>query len=299
MSSIRSVLIRSSMKNIQKEISQLENWLLTFHDEPAPQVSAAPNNTSNTDLSSISALIHSINNRLSIQESTLKSICDRLSILESIKEIHFQPSNTSWNIDACVGNGCIGNEIIDTLNEYDNVSESVYNILKCDKDSTSTSTSTSSGSSVTEKCGSVIKTPLIVPNVPDDNTYIPDIEEGIHAQPVYNEEDVKEEIEVEEGGEEEVEVEEVEEEEVEEEEVEEEEVEEEEVEEEEVDEEVEEDVEEEEVEEVSYEEMQFNGKTYYIDPEGYAYTMVNDEISENPIGYLNVNKGEVKFFKTK
>ena len=47
MPSIRSILIRTCMSNVQKEISQLEHWLINLSDDihtPAPSIPSKPSN---------------------------------------------------------------------------------------------------------------------------------------------------------------------------------------------------------------------------------------------------------------
>jgi len=76
MSSISSVLIRSCLSTIQKELHQLEHWLNHLpQDVPAP----APVNAS-TD---IMALLEKISKQYDAQQHTLHHIMDRLDMLDS------------------------------------------------------------------------------------------------------------------------------------------------------------------------------------------------------------------------
>jgi hypothetical protein len=175
------------------------------------------------------------------------------------------------------------NDILNTA--MDDISEPIYCINK----------ESESNTIVT-----VIKTPEIIPNIPDDLSAIPDIEDDqldLDAEEQEEEETEQEETEEEED---EVEVEvEVEEEETEEQE-EEVEVEVEEQEEEETEEvEVEEEEEEEEEEGIELEEIEYNGKTYYKDGEGFIYSVTDGEPSENPVGYWKEKAQSIAFYKTK
>jgi hypothetical protein len=162
-----------------------------------------------------------------------------------------------------------------------------------------------------------VKAPSIVPGTPDNESVIPDIMSVIEETPapapapapaqeskipkgaVVKKEVqvVKEEVEVVEEEEVEVVKEEVVKEEVVKEEVVKEEVVEEEVVEEEV---VEEEVVEEEEEEQGYEEIEFKGKRYCRDDEGFIYSIdEDDQPSENPIGVWKEKTQSIAFYKTK
>jgi hypothetical protein len=329
MSSIRSVLIKTCMANIQKEISQLEHWLNNLPEDES-------SSSSSSDTSELTSRLNKLENDLIInkiafrnQELVMNNILSRIDALEgfhdSAKKVFINENDQVK--DPWVDNICepLQNEIID--NNSDNSSDSLYRVGPQVQQPTQTS--------------STVSTPSIIPDIPEDKSIPPEIESDSEDAPAITntniskleslikkveveeeeveEEEVEEEVgekEVEEEvGEKEVEEEEVEEEEVEEEvgekeveeeEVEEEEVEEEEVEEEEVEEEEveEEEVEEEEVEEeeegIELEKIQYKTNTYYKDSEGFIYSIDEDEQpSENPIGYWKEKTQTIAFYKTK
>jgi hypothetical protein len=328
MSSIRSILIRTCMSNIQKEFSQLEHWLNNLPDdisEAGSFESPSTNLTRNFEY---------INRTIENQGHTLNNILERLDALEGFRhlerEVFIDENKTSNVKDPWLDEDCepLQNEIIG-----DDISEPLYTVNKKSELSTGT--------------------PSIIPDVPEDRSLPPDIEsdseseqdltpvqtslltsvkvesptvvvdlnklknmiifknepikpnieekvQEIKEKEVEKREVVEEEVEEEEVVEEEVIEEEVEEEE--EEEVEEEEVVEEEEEEEEVveEEEEEEEVVEEEEEGVELEEIEYNGKKYFKDAEKFIYSIDEEEQpSENPIGYWKDKTNSIAFYKTK
>lgn len=286
MASIRSVLIKTSMGNIQKEISQLEHWLLTLPEEaPSPSFGGDSNNHTLMHLCSV---VEKLAEQLNVQQITLNNIIDRLDVLKDIQEDgHMRDtSGEPWLDDA-------GEPIRNDIIEGD-LLEPVYIVTKKDEYSVPDNES--------------VKPPSIHPGIPDEDTVIPDIDSVVEEaapvevksevvvevklpvveaklpDPPVDKKEIKpepvEEVEVEEEVEEEVEAEVVEEEEVEEEEV-------------------EEEVEEEE-EGQAFEEIEFKGKTYYRDEEGFIYTIDEDEQpSENPVGVWKEKTQSVAFYKTK
>ncbi len=212
MSSIRSVLIRSCMANIQKEISQLEHWLINLPEDtptifPTP-VQAASEERSSFEQSNLFRFIEALSSQISKQEDTLNNILERLDSIEggrnSQHEVYIKEESDKNRDDPWIDNQCepLQNEII---GEGDSISEPLYIIKK------------NTGSSQ-----SSVATPSIIPNIPEDKSAVPDIVSECSSQvldadleaSLVNSSKVKEEEEVEE---EEVEEEEEKEEEVEEE----------------------------------------------------------------------------------
>jgi hypothetical protein len=279
------------MGNIQKEISQLEHWLLTLPEE-APISSFGGDSNSHT-LMRLCSVVEKLAEQLNVQQITLNNIIDRLDVLKDIQEEgHMRDTSDEPWLDGA------GEPIRNDIIEGD-LLEPVYIVTK--KDETSVNDTES------------VKPPSIHPGIPDEDTVIPDIDSVVEEaapvevksevaveaklpadeaklpDPPVDKKEIKpepvEEVEVEEEVEEEVEVEEEEEEEVEEEVVEEEEVEEE---------------EEEEEEGQAFEEIEFKGKMYYRDEEGFIYTIDEDEQpSENPVGVWKEKTQSVAFYKTK
>ena len=119
MSSIRSVLIKTSMSNIQKEISQLEHWLNNL----PPSVDTPSINTPGIDTN-----LHQIMNRISEQtynqELILKNIIERLDIIEGFRTSNreiFIDNQDNWIVklyDEKNNRSINKNEIINTYNKY-------------------------------------------------------------------------------------------------------------------------------------------------------------------------------------
>ena len=170
MSSIRSVLIRTCMANVQKEVSQLEHWLNNLSDDSPAHIPSHP--TSNPihtydehfELSSLNRVIERLTEEVSNQRHTLNNILERLDNLEGfrrpdrevfIDENHNQPSNHN---DPWLDNNCepLANELI---GEEDDISEPLY---------------THNNKSLSAK--SSVGTPSIIPDIPEDKSVIPDID---------------------------------------------------------------------------------------------------------------------------
>ncbi len=308
MSSIRSILIRTCMTNIQKEFSQLEHWLNNLSDTNSPK------NVNNSydehiELSTINRSIEKLNDEVSNQRLTLNNILERIDNLEGFKRpdrevfIDENVENNDNSTDSWLNN-C--DELINTVINNENMIEQIYNYNTPVTDTVS------------------VGTPSIIPDIPEDKSILPDIDsdDELHTNPeklellstpfaVDTQEEKDKEVEVEVEAtekdmdateeelkkdnmteEEEEEVEEEVEEEEEEEEVEEEEEEEVEVEEEEVE------VEEEEGKE--FEEIEYNNNRYYKDEENFIYSVdLDDQPSENPIGYWKEKTKTIAFYKTK
>ena len=302
MSSIRSVLIRTAMSNIQKEISQLEHWLTNLPDalEPTiPSPSQVHINNERDELAHISRVIDHLSQDVSNQQFTLNNILNRLDVLEGfsrpdreifIDEIGERERGDPWIDDDCQP---LQNEVI---GDNDDISEPLYTIRK-------------KGVSAESSVG----TPSIIPDVPEDRSIPPEIdsdtEDETETEPekmvypptniritkekeVVEAEEEEEETEEEEAEEEVEVVEETAEEEVEE-------VVEETSEEEEAEEEEEETTEEEE-EGLELEEIEYKGTKYYKDAENFIYTIDDeDQPSENPVGYWKEKAQTIAFYKTK
>jgi len=289
MSSIRSVLIRTTMSNIQKEISQLEHWLTNLSDSDEPCSASHRTNDERDELARFSRILGNLTQDVSNQQFTLNNILNRLDVLEGfsrsdreifINETGKQKRGDPWIDDEChpLQNEVIGNE--------DNISEPLYTIHKKD--------------ALTE---SSVGTPSIIPDVPEDRSIPPDINSDTEDEPEraacpptpirvskqVEAEEEEAEAEEEEAGEEAEEAEE-----------EEEEAEEAEEEEEEAEEEEEEEAEETEEEGLELEELEYKGTKYYKDAENFIYTIDSEEQpSENPVGYWKEKAQTIAFYKTK
>jgi len=289
MSSIRSVLIRTTMSNIQKEISQLEHWLTNLSDSDESHPSSHRTNDERDELSRFSRILGNLTQDVNSQQFTLNNILSRLDVLEGfsrpnraifINETGGQKRGDPWIDDDCQP---LQNEVI---GEDDNISEPLYTIHKKDI--------------LTE---SSVGTPSIIPDVPEDRSVPPDSDtEDKPEKATYppttirvskqEEVDTKEDDELVEEEEEAEAEEEAEEAEEAEEEAEEEEAE--------AEAEEEEEEEEEEQEGLELEELEYKGTKYYKDAENFIYTIDNEEQpSENPVGYWKEKSQTIAFYKTK
>lgn len=291
MSSIRSVLIRTTMSNIQKEISQLEHWLTNLPDVLEPTISSPSPyraNDERDELGHISRVIDHLSQDISNQQFTLNNILNRLDVLEgfsrSDREIFIDETVQQKQGDPWIDDDCqpLQNEVI---GDDDDISEPLYTIRK-------------KGVSAESSVG----TPSIIPDVPEDRSILPDIDSDTEDElekTVYSitndhpdkqaEKEVPKINPVEEVREEE-------------EKEDEEEEAEEEVEEKEDEEEEEENEEEEEAEEegLELEELEYKGIKYYKDTENFIYTIDDeDQPSENPVGYWKEKSQTIAFYKTK
>ena len=80
MSTIPSVLIRTCMLNIQKELRQLEHWLNTLPSESVPSTTVSTNPDMVSTLEKLSM-------QYDVQQHALNHIVDRLDMLEEMREI--------------------------------------------------------------------------------------------------------------------------------------------------------------------------------------------------------------------
>ncbi len=275
MSSVRSILIRTCMSNIQKEVSQLEHWLNNLQEDGS---TPSYHHQEEAEVPSLHRVIDRLADQLGNQQHTLNNILERLDHLEGFTKlerevfINENQSNDPWLDNNCVP---LENEIV--ANE-DNISEPLY----VKRMSVSTESS--------------VATPSIIPDVPEDKSIPPEIHSEVQSTTEEVEQEEEEEVEQKEQEEEEEEEEKQEEEEQEEEEEEEEKQEEEEQEEEEQ----EVEVEQEEEEGLELEEIEFKGVKYYKDAENFVYSIDEDEQpSENPIGFWKEKAQVVAFYKTK
>ncbi len=309
MASIRSVLIRTCMANIQKEMSQLEHWLNNFGDDSRPETT---NYTSSPGMSELFTAIEKLSGQLILQEHTLNNINDRLEILEETREVHIDNKydNLPWVDNCCV-----------PLNDELLSEEPVYTINK-----------------KSETDDASVKTPSIIPNVADDVSDIPDIDSDNNsvtdieiadtpqdiipekqeitvkntdkllekAKGVTESDDVKvkqDERVIEDNDtaeKENIEGEEYEDEDEKEEQEQDQEEEEQKDEKQEEQEDKEDEEQEEEEDGIELEELEYKGVTYYRDSEGFIYSVDDDEQpSENPIGYWKEKTQTIAFYKTK
>lgn len=102
--SIPSILIRTCMTNIQKELSQLEHWLNTLPTDIAPRPDT---------------LLEKLSKQYEVQQHAMNHLVDRLEILEASKGA----SEDVW-LDS--SSTYLENAIIDPLNE----AEPVYVVRK-------------------------------------------------------------------------------------------------------------------------------------------------------------------------
>jgi cobalamin biosynthesis protein CobT len=316
MSTIRSTLIKTCISNVQKELSQLEHWLQILPDEASnvtaaaitanakavPVITTPSVNTNCVDSalqSTIASISHNLNALLETSnkhQQMIDYLTSRMNHNENMRVI--RPVNDPW-----VDNNSVPllNEIVNlcdvNISEVSSESGSELNCIYC-VNKQDDSESESDVASVHP----LLKTPEIHPNIPDDASDVPDIDEELGNESVHNDvKEVKEQEQQEQQEQQEKQelketediqptVDESPEETQEEEEVEVEEVEEEEAEEEE---------EEEEEEGLELEEIEYKGTTYYKDGEGFIYSIIDEEPSENPIGYWKEKTQSIAFYKTK
>jgi hypothetical protein len=144
------------MGNIQKEISQLEHWLINL-PEDVPSYSGISGAESHT-LIQLCSVVEKLAEQLTVQQITLNNIIDRLDVLKDIQEegIVREKLDEPWLDEASEP---IKNEIIEG-----DLLEPVYIVTKKGETGTTDGDDTES-----------IKPPSIHPGIPDDDTVIPDI----------------------------------------------------------------------------------------------------------------------------
>jgi hypothetical protein len=140
MSSIRSILIKTSVTNIQKELSQLEHWLNNLPDAPISSPNFSPDLSSihSSDghgLSNIYRMLDKLSEELGDQRNTLNNILERIDNLEGFghpnREVFIDEHNKRQTIirDPWLDDTCepLRNEIVeDDLSDEDNIYVSVY-----------------------------------------------------------------------------------------------------------------------------------------------------------------------------
>jgi hypothetical protein len=82
------------MANVQKEIGQLEHWLLSTTANtpfPSPVLTAVSvSETENQGLSQITTLLEKLSKQYEVQQHTLNYLMDRFTIMEQTREVHIQ-----------------------------------------------------------------------------------------------------------------------------------------------------------------------------------------------------------------
>lgn len=306
MSNIRSTLIKTCISNVQKELSQLEHWLQILPDEHSvtnsskttcvtlPTVTSETNDSIHTSIAAISNNLNNLIQTTNKHQQMIDYLTSRMQNIENTRTI-------CRNADPWVDNNSIPllneivnlNDLTENSSENDTESNCIYCVHKQDDDSESESDVAS--------VHPLLKTPEIHPNIPDDASDVPDIDEELNTETecittssVVNDTTQPDEVKhishnndtltqqentavtVVNTVEQQEEQEEVKEEEVE-----------------------EEEVEEEEEEGLELEEIEFKGIKYYKDGEGFIYSIIDDEPSENPIGYWKEKTQSIAFYKTK
>jgi len=107
MSSIQSVLIRTCMSSIQKELEQLEKWLGGSLPRPEPTHSA----------DSLLAAVERLSKQFEVQQHALNHIVDRLDILEGVRN---EPCYMDLHDDPWLDHSPtqLQNEIIDSIEPF-------------------------------------------------------------------------------------------------------------------------------------------------------------------------------------
>ena len=284
MSSIRAVLIQTTITNIQKELGQLENWLNNLPDSRIlePDLSSIH---SLDGLSNIHRMVDKLAEEVGNQRNTLNNILERIDKLEGFqrpdREVFIDDTNQHKTIvDPWLDNSSepLKNEII----FEDDIELEQDSIIIADEFGVGLLTSSGVIPIGSKK--------MTGEEVAEEEA------EAVEAEDVAEEEEEEAEAEAEAEAEEEVV--EAEEEEAAEAEAEAE-AEEEVVEaEEEVVEEEEDQCQEEEEEGMAVEEIEYNGSRYYKDTENFIYSVnKDDEPSDNPVGYWKVKTQTIAFYK--
>ena len=309
MSSIRAVLIQTTITNIQKELGQLEHWLNNLPDSriPEPDLSSIH---SLDGLSNIHRMVDKLAEEVGNQRNTLNNILERIDKLEGFqrpyREVFIDDTNQHKTIvDPWLDNSSepLKNEII----FEDDIELEQDSIIVADEFGVGLLTS-----SGVIPIGSKKMTGEEVAEAEAEEEAEEEVEEeeeeAVEEEAVEEEAAKAEDVAEEEAEEEEEEAVEEEEEVVEEEEKEvaEAEAEEEKAVEEEQDlcQEEEEEAEEEEQdlcqeeEGMAVEEIEYNGSRYYKDTENFIYSVnKDDEPSDNPVGYWKVKTQTIAFYK--
>jgi DNA polymerase III gamma/tau subunit len=265
MSSIQSILIRTCMSSIQKELEQLEKWLGGSLPRPEP----------NPSTDSLLTAVERLSKQFEVQQHALNHIVDRLDILEGMRN---EPCYMDLHDDPWLDHSPtqLQNEIIDPI-------EPVYHICKTE--------------TLFEPVSSPVAQPVVLPSVVEQPVVLPHVVEQPVAEQQEEHEEEEEEEQQEEHEEEEEEEQQEQQEEQEEEPKKEQEQQDQEEEEEQQEEEQQEEEEEEEEDE-GVELLEYKGVSYYKDSEGFIYSIEEDEQpSEIAIGYWKEKTNSIAFYK--
>jgi hypothetical protein len=294
------------MNQIQKELSQLEHWLIHLPEEapthapvphaPSPVPVREPESFPSSEWSRLLSSVEQLTKQMEIQQTTLHHIIGRISILESVKEVHIESDHEDPWMD---------NEtspfVPDETEEQED--DMVYIVHK---------SSSSSPSSPREAVQGVVEQEEVVEVIQQEVVQQEEVVEVIQQEVIQQEqvqqeaiveavqeqvqqEAVQEQVQqeavveaVQEQVQQEVVVEAVQEQ----------------VQQEAVQEQVQQDVqeveEEEEEEGIELEELTYQGVVYYRDPELFVYSVEeNGEVSEEPIGYWREKTKTIAFYNKK
>lgn len=109
MSTIPSVLIRTCMLNIQKELRQLEHWLNTLPE-------SAPSMTVSTNPDMVSTM-EKLSRQYDVQQHALNHIVDRLDMLEEMREIQVNQDEEKTDPWLDSSSTYLENTIVDPLEQ--------------------------------------------------------------------------------------------------------------------------------------------------------------------------------------
>ena len=286
MESVRHILIRTCMGQIQKELGHLEHWLIHLPEDakgaatdlPAPSVPPATNATS-TDIQRLVTSVEQLTKQMELQQLTLDQIIRRLAVLESVKGVHIDSdsdshSDSPWMDDAPAP------FVPETPQE-----EVVYIVHKTDTEAAvEAAVEVKQEEPVQDVQAVVVKKEVVkqdevvqvieVIEVKQEEVPVQPVEvkqeEPVQAVEVKQEEVKQEEpIQVAEVKQEQEEVE-------------------------------VEGEEEEEEEDVELEEISYKGEVYYRDPQQFVYSVNSEgEVSEEPIGYWKAKTKSIAFYNKK
>lgn len=190
MSSIRSTLIRSCFANIQRELTQLEDWLNRDYAE-LPQFNTTSTN-SGTDSNIIYQAIQQLSKQLDSQQHTLHHIIDRIDVLEETRNIHINDNdeNEPNNLWLDTEGVQLQNEMID--NEYDH-------IINVNKTEDVPAKSSNNEDTVVVPIAAPIVAPIVAPiatpiPVQEPVVEAPTVPEPVKEEPVVEEEEVEEQV---------------------------------------------------------------------------------------------------------
>ena len=286
MSSIRAVLIQTTITNIQKELGQLEHWLNNLPDSriPEPDLSSIH---SLDGLSNIHRMVDKLAEEVGNQRNTLNNILERIDKLEGFqrpyREVFIDDTNQHKTIvDPWLDNSSepLKNEVI----FEDDIELEQDSIIIADEFGVGLLTSSGVIPIGSKKMTGeeAAEEEVVEAEEEEEEVVEAEDEEVVEAdeEVVEAEEEVVEAEEEEEVVEAEEEVVEAEEEVVE------------------AEEEVVEAEEEEEEEGMAVEEIEYNGSRYYKDTENFIYSVnKDDEPSDNPVGYWKVKTQTIAFYK--